>query len=186
MSFLWSRGVYEIQPKAFIGRNTLVGPKLLVSIQADFLKPVSLTVDYNKAAVYKAGEALTGELTKHTSSSSVFSLFGIGASSFQSPRSPVLCFYLYFVGVRVKPRNCIWHFFQEATKMIYFGLKSDAEYWTVCQGKTIHNTFTNLWILFFDFSKKIWFALQKTVQIDTRFCPDTDVVSPLNMSFLIT
>ena len=31
-------------------------------------------------------------------------------------------------GVRVKPRNCILHFFQEATEMIYFDLKSYAEY----------------------------------------------------------
>jgi len=56
------RGVYEIQAKAFIGRTTLLGPKLLVSIQADFLKPVSLTVDYDKNAVYQAGETLPGEL----------------------------------------------------------------------------------------------------------------------------
>ena len=33
-----------------------------------------------------------------------------------------------FVGVLVKPRNCISHFFPEATKLIYFDLKSDAEY----------------------------------------------------------
>ena len=32
------------------------------------------------------------------------------------------------VGVLVKPRNYISPFFQEATKMIYLELKSDAEY----------------------------------------------------------
>ncbi|KAI0226091.1 Structural maintenance of chromosomes flexible hinge domain-containing protein 1 [Lamellibrachia satsuma] len=52
------KGIYEIQAKAFIGRTTLQGPKLLISIQADFLKPVSLTVEYDKNVVYKAGEPL--------------------------------------------------------------------------------------------------------------------------------
>ena len=41
---------------------------------------------------------------------------------------PELAAIILYVGVRVKPRNCIWNFFQEATKMIYFDLKSDAEY----------------------------------------------------------
>ena len=63
--------------------------------------------------------------------------------------------------------------------MIYFDLKSDAEYWTICKGKTRNNAFTNLWILVLDYSKQICgvsvirFALQKTVQVGTRFYQDT-------------
>ena len=95
-------------------------------------------------------------------------------------------FKYQIVGVLVKPRNCILHFFLEATEMIYFDLKSDAEYWTLCQGKTRNKAFTNLWILFFSFSKNccrvsvIIFALQKTVQVDTMFYPDTNEMQMWN------
>ena len=93
--------MYEIQPKAFIGRNTLVGPKLRVSIQADFLKPVSLTVDYNKAAIYKAGQALPGESTKHTTSF-FLGLFPISGWRIEFSISTFLCFfYLHLFLLRV-------------------------------------------------------------------------------------
>ena len=37
-------GTYEIQPKAFIGRNIILGPKLQIFIQLDPNKPVALEV----------------------------------------------------------------------------------------------------------------------------------------------
>ena len=74
-------------------------------------------------------------------------------------------------------------FFQEAKKKKYFDLKSGTVYWKVCQGKTINKTFMNVGILFFSFQKNIqgiWvtkFALQKTVNVDTRFSTDTEAAS---------
>ena len=67
--------------------------------------------------------------------------------------------------------------------MIYFDLKSDSEYLTVCRGKKRNKAFTNLCILFLDFQKIICgvsviiFALQKTVHVDTRFSTDTELIA---------
>ena len=56
----YCRGVYELQPKAFMGRTTISGPKIKISIQADMTKPVSLTVEYDKNASYTVSEHLPG------------------------------------------------------------------------------------------------------------------------------
>ena len=62
----------------------------------NLLGPV--TVHYREVLLYVIfiGCLLPVASCPTVSSSSAFSLFGVGASSFQSPRSPVLCFfYLY-------------------------------------------------------------------------------------------
>ena len=84
-----------------------------------------------------------------------------------------------FVGVRVKPRNCIRHFFQEAKTIIYFDLKSDAEQF-VKERQEIKSLQTCESHFFLTFPTEICdvsvirFALQKIVKVDTRFYPDTD------------
>jgi len=54
-------GVYEIQVKALMSRNqVLLGPSVVISIQADGTKPVSLQVDYDMPTSVLAGTALPG------------------------------------------------------------------------------------------------------------------------------
>ena len=55
-----ARGVYELQPKALMGRTTLSGPKVAVSIQADLTKPVCVRVECDIATTYGAGDVLPG------------------------------------------------------------------------------------------------------------------------------
>ncbi|XP_060561375.1 structural maintenance of chromosomes flexible hinge domain-containing protein 1-like [Ruditapes philippinarum] len=53
------RGVYELQPKAFISAGfVLSGPKLKISVQPDPTRPSSLDVSYNTKATYTAGEIM--------------------------------------------------------------------------------------------------------------------------------
>ena len=57
-------GRYEIQPKGFIGRTTISGPKIKLNIQPDSTRAATVllesAVDSN---VYKAGSTLPGEIT---------------------------------------------------------------------------------------------------------------------------
>lgn len=55
------RGVYEIQPKALIGRQTISGPKMKISIQPDTSKPMALQVEYDRRSKYVVNEPLPGE-----------------------------------------------------------------------------------------------------------------------------
>lgn len=56
------RGIYELQPKAFLaGKNVLTGPKLRISLQPDPNRPVRLDVDYKERESYEAGGKLPGE-----------------------------------------------------------------------------------------------------------------------------
>ena len=41
-----------------MGRTTISGPKVKISVQPDSNKPVSLSVDYDKSASYTVGESL--------------------------------------------------------------------------------------------------------------------------------
>ena len=43
-----------------MGKDTISGPKIKVSIQPDATKPVSLAVEYNKNAKYHVGENFAG------------------------------------------------------------------------------------------------------------------------------
>ena len=58
------RGRYEIQPKGFIGRTTISGPKIKLNIQPDSTRAATVllesAVDSN---VYKAGSTLPGEIS---------------------------------------------------------------------------------------------------------------------------
>jgi hypothetical protein len=54
------RGVYEIQPKALISRQTVSGPKLRVSIQADPSRAHALHVEYDKSSTYQVAGPLPG------------------------------------------------------------------------------------------------------------------------------
>ena len=58
--YLDSRGVYEIQPKAFFGRVIITGPKLKINIQADPSKPKSLEVDFSMPEKITVGDTLPG------------------------------------------------------------------------------------------------------------------------------
>jgi hypothetical protein len=59
------RGVYELQPKAFISAGfVLSGPKLKISVQPDPTRPSSLDVSYNTKATYTAGEIMPGKAQK--------------------------------------------------------------------------------------------------------------------------
>ncbi len=59
------RGNYTLQPKAFIGKNILSGPKIKVSIQADTTKPIDIAVNYDEKMQYTVGETLTGDFKIH-------------------------------------------------------------------------------------------------------------------------
>ncbi|XP_053383340.1 structural maintenance of chromosomes flexible hinge domain-containing protein 1-like isoform X2 [Mercenaria mercenaria] len=53
------RGLYELQPKAFISAGfVLSGPKLKISVQPDPTRPSNLDVSYNNKATYTAGESM--------------------------------------------------------------------------------------------------------------------------------
>ena len=54
------RGVYELQAKAFVGRNILSGPKLKVAIQPDPTKPISINVEYDETVTCVVGQNLPG------------------------------------------------------------------------------------------------------------------------------
>ena len=53
--------MFEIQPKAFLGRTTLSGPKLKISIQPDATKPTKLDVAYDKGRKYVVSEIFPGK-----------------------------------------------------------------------------------------------------------------------------
>ncbi|CAH1248010.1 SMCHD1 [Branchiostoma lanceolatum] len=53
------KGDYEFRPKAQIGKKTIEGPTLTVMIVPDPTKPVAVNVEYNRNAVYIAGDKLT-------------------------------------------------------------------------------------------------------------------------------
>ncbi|KAI8505876.1 inactivation of X chromosome by DNA methylation [Branchiostoma belcheri] len=53
------KGDYELRPKAQIGKKTIEGPALTVMIVPDPTKPVAVNVEYNRNAVYIAGDKLT-------------------------------------------------------------------------------------------------------------------------------
>ena len=46
-----------------MGRTTISGPKVKISIQPDTTKPVNLVVEYDKNATYTVGEELPGNLS---------------------------------------------------------------------------------------------------------------------------
>ena len=48
-----------MQPKAFVGKGTISGPKIKVSIQPDATKPVALAVEYNRNTTYTVGDSFT-------------------------------------------------------------------------------------------------------------------------------
>lgn len=53
------RGTYELQPKAFHGKaEPILGPKIQVQLQPNLMKPTSLSVEYDKKAVFTVGEKL--------------------------------------------------------------------------------------------------------------------------------
>lgn len=55
------RGTYELQPKAFHGKaEPILGPKIQVQLQPNLMKPTSLSVEYDKKAVFTVGEKLPG------------------------------------------------------------------------------------------------------------------------------
>ncbi|KAL4217928.1 inactivation of X chromosome by DNA methylation [Mactra antiquata] len=59
------RGVYELQPKAFVMSSTVIpGPKLKVSIQPDPTRACSLNVSYDTKATYVAGDKMTDFMVK--------------------------------------------------------------------------------------------------------------------------
>lgn len=58
--FLHCSGTYELLIKAFVNRSTVLSPPLIISIQPDLTKPVSLDVEYEKSAKLIVGEILTG------------------------------------------------------------------------------------------------------------------------------
>ena len=48
-----------MQPKAFVGKGTISGPKIKVSIQPDATKPVALAGEYNRTTTYHVGDSFT-------------------------------------------------------------------------------------------------------------------------------
>ncbi len=58
---LYCRGLYTLQPKAFVGKGYISGPKIKVSIQPNANKPVALEVEYDRDVSYRVGDNLTGE-----------------------------------------------------------------------------------------------------------------------------
>ncbi|CAH1772323.1 unnamed protein product, partial [Owenia fusiformis] len=58
------RGLYEVQPKAFIGRNCISGPKIRISIQPDSSKPSELVVEYDKNVEFNIGGVLPDYVVK--------------------------------------------------------------------------------------------------------------------------
>ncbi|XP_041360659.1 structural maintenance of chromosomes flexible hinge domain-containing protein 1-like [Gigantopelta aegis] len=52
-------GLYDIQPKAFVNKTIVSGPKIKVNVQPDPNNPQELIVDYSKNASFIAGEKLT-------------------------------------------------------------------------------------------------------------------------------
>lgn len=61
--FLHCSGDYELLIKAFVNRSTILSPPMIISIQPDLMKPVSLDVEYEKNAKAIVGEILTGTYT---------------------------------------------------------------------------------------------------------------------------
>lgn len=53
-------GTYEMQIKAFDGRNTIVGPQMLLSVQPDVTKPTSFVMQYALNEFYVADDILPG------------------------------------------------------------------------------------------------------------------------------
>ncbi|XP_071103421.1 structural maintenance of chromosomes flexible hinge domain-containing protein 1-like isoform X1 [Haliotis cracherodii] len=51
-----TRGVYDIQPKAFYNKSVISGPKIKLNVQSDPTRPVELQVDYSKNAAFVAGD----------------------------------------------------------------------------------------------------------------------------------
>ncbi|ESO82055.1 hypothetical protein LOTGIDRAFT_135415, partial [Lottia gigantea] len=51
-------GVYEIQPKAFLQKGMLSGPRVRISVQSDPTRAFELTVDYNKSSEITVGQTL--------------------------------------------------------------------------------------------------------------------------------
>ena len=50
-----------MQPKAFMGRSTMIGPRLKITIEADSNKAVSLELQYDQSCQHIAGESLPGK-----------------------------------------------------------------------------------------------------------------------------
>ena len=61
LTVVGQRGVYEIQPKAFIGKITISGPKIKISIQPDLTKAVKVDVKYDKSKAIVVGDHLPGK-----------------------------------------------------------------------------------------------------------------------------
>ena len=61
INWVFFRGTYEIQPRAHLGRTTLMGPPMTVIIQANPDKPTAINVSCVKTgAPVKAGCTMLG------------------------------------------------------------------------------------------------------------------------------
>ena len=103
---------YEIILRAGPG-HTCCGPGLALSFNlragsAQLLRARAWASNLSVDRAYISGPYYLF-LVSSSSSSSAFSLFGIGASSFQYPRSPVIrFFYIYWWYVRLNMKSLRW------------------------------------------------------------------------------
>ena len=55
--------MYELQVKAFVGRNAVLScPNLILAVEPDPARPVAVHVQYDDKAHFIAGDALSGRL----------------------------------------------------------------------------------------------------------------------------
>lgn len=54
-------GIYDIQPKANIFKTVINGPKFIVNVQPDPLKPSAVEVSYNPKMTITAGQTFPGK-----------------------------------------------------------------------------------------------------------------------------
>lgn len=53
------QGMFELIPKAIIGKNTVTGPTITLEVQPDPFKPISVEMEFDGKAV-QAGASLPG------------------------------------------------------------------------------------------------------------------------------
>ncbi|XP_060084908.1 structural maintenance of chromosomes flexible hinge domain-containing protein 1-like [Ylistrum balloti] len=58
VAVMGQRGSYDIEPRAFVSGETIVGPKVTILIQPDMTRPVEMKVEYNKKATFQVGQMM--------------------------------------------------------------------------------------------------------------------------------
>ena len=95
--------VTNITCRCFHSRCSIIDRAGNVITHRSFITPVKRKRDVPRVRLHITRLVSLSIIGAESSSYSAFSLVGVGASSFQYPRSPVLCiFYLY---------SCLLHFF---------------------------------------------------------------------------